>query len=88
MGKTWKVFWDLQCNETLMFCLSSGATGPYSKANWQNLAGIKAEFGSECVSSVIFDEATRRRRDQDATARMPGHQERRRRDAGTVSKSA
>ena len=44
-AKTWKVFWDLQC--------------PFSKANWKNLAAIKAKFGSEydfeiCLTSLAF----------------------------------
>jgi 2-hydroxychromene-2-carboxylate isomerase len=33
MGKSWKVFWDLQC--------------PYSKSSWKNLAAIRERFGGE-----------------------------------------
>jgi hypothetical protein len=45
MGKTWKVFWDLQC--------------PYSKTSWQNLAAIKEQFGNQfdfevCLTSLAF----------------------------------
>jgi 2-hydroxychromene-2-carboxylate isomerase len=45
MGKSWKVFWDLQC--------------PYSKVNWTNFPAVKAKFGNEydftiCITSLAF----------------------------------